>query len=320
MTLLQAAEKIALIRAEIEKKMVGQETLVSLALISLVAGGHVLVEGAPGLGKTLLVRCIAAALGGTSARVQFTPDLMPSDITGNVLFDARALDFIMREGPVFTNILIADEINRAPAKTQAALFEAMQEGQVSLDGKTRALPRPFMVLATENPLEHEGTYPLPDAQKDRFLLKVIVDYPAFDEEGAMLSRVLADDDGGAALSVAGVGAVTSPSEFAEVQACARSVVIAPRVLDYALRLVRATRDNPNAQYGAGPRGGLALLRAARARALIAGRDFTLPDDVKALAVPALAHRVALTAESEFTGGTAEKVIEDVIARTEAPRT
>ena len=209
---LAAGEKLTALRKEIAKALVGQDELVEHALITLIAGGHLLVEGAPGLGKTLLVRSLARAIGGASNRVQFTPDLMPSDITGNIMLDAAKGQFITKQGPVFTNLFIADEINRAPAKTQAALFEAMQEYQVSLDGVSHRLPRPFMTLATENPFEHEGTYPLPDAQKDRFLMKVTVDYPPFAEEKAMVKQVIAGVSGGAELSVEAVGAVMSVEE------------------------------------------------------------------------------------------------------------
>ena len=306
------------IRAEISKVFVGQKNLVDHTLITLLAGGHLLIEGVPGLGKTLLVRALSRALGGESRRVQFTPDLMPSDITGNVMLDVREGKFITRKGPVFTNIFIADEINRSPAKTQAALFEAMQEFQVSLDGTACPLPDPFMVLATENPFEHEGTYPLPDAQKDRFLMKLLIDYPDSEDEKAMVTRVLSGSSG-AEISLAGVEPVLDPKEFIMIRSLAASIRKDPAVIDYAVRLVRATRNNPVMETGAGPRGSLALIRCARSRALLQGRDFIIPDDIKALAIPALRHRITLSAESELEGLDEKRAIENLCARIEAPR-
>jgi MoxR-like ATPase len=313
-----AAAKIEQVRAEIAKVFIGQSQLVEYSLITLIAGGHLLVEGAPGLGKTLLVRALANAIGGDSKRVQFTPDLMPSDITGNIMLDMVTGKFVTRKGPIFTNLFIADEINRAPAKTQAALFEAMQEFQVSLDGEARHIPEPFMVLATENPFEHEGTYPLPDAQKDRFLMKIIASYPSLDEEKDMVSRVLAGNCG-AELSVAAVNTVLDCGAFAAIKTLAANIRVDPLVIDYAARLCAVTRGNAALACGAGPRGSLALIRCARARALLYGRDFTLPDDVKALAVPVLAHRLTLSAESELEGLSGGQIIDALLAKTQAPR-
>jgi MoxR-like ATPase len=317
-TVENAGEALDAVRGELGKVFIGQRDLVDHALITLLAGGHLLVEGVPGLGKTLLVRALARAIGGESRRVQFTPDLMPSDITGNIMLDAVTGRFTTKKGPVFTNLFIADEINRAPAKTQAALFEAMQEFQVSLDGLSYPLPEPFMVLATQNPYEHEGTYPLPDAQKDRFLMKILADYPSLEEEKLMVSRVLAGGTG-AELSTAGVGAALDPAGFAALRDLASGIRTDPAVIDYAVRLTAATRELPALETGAGPRGSLALIRSARARALLEKRDFVLPDDIKALARPVLAHRVSLSAESELEGLTEARVIEQLLARIEAPR-
>ena len=317
-TIESAAAVIESLRSEIAKAFIGQKELVEQIMITLLAGGHILVEGVPGLGKTLLVRSIAQAMGGDSKRVQFTPDLMPSDITGNIVLSSSTGDFITKKGPVFTHLFIADEINRAPAKTQAALFEAMQEFQVSLDGVGHPLPKPFMVLATQNPYEHEGTYPLPDAQKDRFLMKVLANYPEKEEEKEMVSRILSDDTG-AELSVSAVSQVISPKEFVTIQNLASSLRIDPSIIDYSVRLVATTRSEPSLQAGAGPRGSLALIRCARGKALISGRDFVLPDDIKAVSLQVLAHRITLSAESELEGLTEARVIENIIAKTEAPR-
>jgi len=313
-----AALKLEQVKSEIAKAFIGQKQLVDHALITLIAGGHLLVEGVPGLGKTLLVRAMAKAVGGDSKRIQFTPDLMPSDITGNITLDPATGKFVTRKGPVFTNFLVADEINRAPAKTQAALFEAMQEFQVSLDGESHSLPAPFMVLATQNPFEHEGTYPLPDAQKDRFLMKVIAAYPPIDEEKTMVTQILTGDTG-AQLSISGVNTVLDTDTFTAIKNLAASLRTDPLVIDYAVRMTAATRETPAVETGAGPRGSLALIRCARARALLLGRDFTLPDDVKALANVVLAHRLTLSAESELEGLSAKRVIENLVQKIEAPR-
>jgi len=317
-TIESAAVVIESLKKEIAKAFIGQKELVENIIITLLAGGHILVEGVPGLGKTLLVRAIAQAMGGDSKRVQFTPDLMPSDITGNIMLNSSTGDFITKKGPVFTHLFIADEINRAPAKTQAALFEAMQEFQVSLDGVSHPLPKPFMVLATQNPYEHEGTYPLPDAQKDRFLMKIIADYPEKEEEKEMVFSILSGGTG-AKLSVSAVSQIISPKEFIDIQNLTSSIKVDASIIDYAVRLVVSTRTEPSLQAGAGPRGSLALIRCARGKALMHGRDFILPDDIKAVALPVLAHRVTLSAESELEGLTEARIIENIISKTEAPR-
>ncbi|MCL2442662.1 MAG: MoxR family ATPase [Treponema sp.] len=313
-----AALKLEQVKNEIAKAFIGQKQLVDNALITGIAGGHLLVEGVPGLGKTLLVRAIAKTIGGDSKRVQFTPDLMPADITGNIMLDPVSGKFVTRKGPIFTNLFIADEINRAPAKTQAALFEAMQEFQVTLDGESCGLPSPFMVLATQNPFEHEGTYPLPDAQKDRFLMKLIADYPDFEEEKTMITHILTGEIG-AELSISSVNTVLDTSDFTAIKNLAAESRVDPLIVDYVARITIATRKTPAVETGAGPRGGLALIRCARARALMQGRDFTLPDDIKALAVDVLAHRLTLSAESELEGVSARRIIENLLLKIEAPK-
>ncbi|AEF82759.1 AAA family ATPase [Leadbettera azotonutricia] len=314
----EACAVLERIRTEIGKVFIGQKDLVEHALIAFLAGGHLLVEGVPGLGKTLLVRALAKAIGGESKRVQFTPDLMPSDITGNIMLDVKEGKFITRKGPVFVNVFIADEINRSPAKTQAALFEAMQEFQVSLDGTAYPLPDPFMVLGTENPYEHEGTYPLPDAQKDRFLMKLLVDYPDFNDEKAMVTQVL-QDSSGAELCLEGVSTVLSPEGFTRLRKLVSQIRTDAAVVDYAVRLAAATRNDPSMETGAGPRGSLALVRCARGRALLEGRDFVIPDDIQALAVPVLMHRIVISAESELEGFDEVRAVENLLTKIEAPR-
>jgi MoxR-like ATPase len=315
---LNAAQLLEQVKNEISKAFIGQRQLVDHALITLIAGGHLLVEGVPGLGKTLLVRSLAKAIGGESKRVQFTPDLMPADITGNIMLDPATGKFITRKGPIFANLFIADEINRAPAKTQAALFEAMQEFQITLDGESHRLPPPFMVLATQNPFEHEGTYPLPDAQKDRFLMKIIADYPGIEEEKTMVTQVL-NGDTGAELSIAAVNTVLGTEEFTAIKKTAASLKVDPLVVDYAVRITAATRETPAVETGAGPRGSLSLIRCARSRALLQGRDFVLPDDIKAIATEVLAHRLTLSAESELEGLSEKRVIENIMSKIEAPK-
>lgn len=313
-----AAEQAEALRTEIHRALVGQGPVVGQVLAAFLAGGHVLLEGVPGLGKTLLVRALATTFQGAFARIQFTPDLMPSDVTGHAMWDMKSEQFHLRRGPVFTNLLLADEVNRAPAKTQAALLEVMQEQQVSLEGRTLPVEAPFMVLATQNPIEQEGTYPLPEAQLDRFLLKVRMDYPEAAEEVALVRQVTTDTVGDA-LRVDGVRPLMGAAEVLELQRLAATVRVDDAVLDYAVRIVRATRQWPGIALGAGPRGAIALVRTARAQALLEGRDFATPDDVKAMALPALRHRIQRSPETEIEGLGSDDLLLALLAKVPAPR-
>jgi MoxR-like ATPase len=314
----QAAKIAVAMRAEIAKALVGQEQVVEQAICALLAGGHVLVEGVPGLGKTLLVLALARTISGKFSRIQFTPDLMPADVTGHTLYDPKNQAFTTRRGPVFANLLLADEINRAPAKTQAALLEVMQEGQVTIEGESHPLEPPFMVLATQNPIEQEGTYALPEAQLDRFLLKVRIDYPSQPQEIDMVRQVTHGKVGDR-LDVEQVAALVKPATVVSLQTIAASVACEDQVTDYAIRLVRATRSWPGVSVGAGPRGGIALVRLARASALLAGRDYVTPDEVKRMALPALRHRVVPSPELELEGRDADAILKGILDKVEAPR-
>ena len=316
---LQQAHEISnAMQTQIARAVVGQKDAVDQVLAALFAGGHVLIEGVPGLGKTLLVRALAKTFGGSYARIQFTPDLMPADVTGHTIYDPRAGAFTTRRGPVFTQLLLADEINRAPAKTQAALLEVMQEGQVTIEGMSHALAPPFMVLATQNPIEQEGTYALPEAQLDRFLLKVRIDYPPLEEELAMLKRITAAQVG-EKLNVEQVGTLIQPEHVVGLQSLAAAVAVDDAVHDYVVRIVRTTRTWNGVSAGAGPRGSIAFVRAARARALMAGRSFVTPDDVKAMALPALRHRVTPAPELEIEGHTSDSLLKALLDKVQAPR-
>jgi MoxR-like ATPase len=307
---------LAAVRAEIAKAVVGQDQVVTGLLIALVAGGHVLLEGVPGVAKTLLVRSLAAALNLSAKRLQFTPDLMPGDVTGSLVYDARTAEFEFRMGPVFTNILLADEINRTPPKTQAALLEAMEERQVSVEGRPRPLPDPFLVAATQNPVEYEGTYPLPEAQLDRFLLKLIVGVPERDAEIDLLARHAAGFD---PRDLSAIRPVASTADLAAARKAVGAVRVSPEVTGYVVDLCRATRQSPSLRLGASPRGATALLATSRAWAWLAGRDYVIPDDVKALVRPALRHRVQLHPEAELEGVTPEGVLDRVLSAVAVPR-
>nr|WP_293774546.1 MoxR family ATPase [Sporichthya sp.] len=314
----RAHAALVALRAEVGKAVVGQDAAVTGLVIALICRGHVLLEGVPGIAKTLLVRTFCRALDLKTTRVQFTPDLMPGDITGSLIYDARSAEFSFRPGPVFTNLLLADEINRTPPKTQASLLEAMEERQVSVDGTPRPLPDPFLVAATQNPVEYEGTYPLPEAQLDRFLLKLVMPLPSRVDEIAVLQRHAGGFDP-RNLEAAGVGPVANARDLAIAQAAARTVAVREDIVGYIVDVCRATRESPAVRLGVSPRGATALLAASRAWAWLSGRDYVLPDDVKALARPALRHRIGLRAEAELEGATTEGVLDQVLANVPVPR-
>jgi MoxR-like ATPase len=313
-----ARDALEQVRREIGRIIVGQEGVISGLVTALLVRGHVLLEGVPGVAKTLLVTTLAQSLDLRSARVQFTPDLMPADVTGQTILDRSGDGFRFREGPVFTNLLLADEINRTPPRTQAALLEAMQERQVSVDGVGRPLPEPFLVVATQNPVEHEGTYPLPEAQLDRFLFKLHVPYPSRAEELDIVGRHATGTDA-AGLIGASVTAVAGAGELAAARAAVQEVTVSEEVRGYLVDLVRATREAPAIALGVSPRGATMLLHAAKAWAWLAGRSYVTPDEVKAIAKPTLRHRLALRPELELEGADADGVLDGLLASVPVPR-
>ncbi|MFD8740554.1 AAA family ATPase [Streptomyces sp. NPDC059618] len=313
-----ARSSLEALRTEIAKAVVGQDPAVTGLVVALLCRGHVLLEGVPGVAKTLLVRALASALELDTKRVQFTPDLMPSDVTGSLVYDARTAEFSFQPGPVFTNLLLADEINRTPPKTQASLLEAMEERQVTVDGTPRPLPEPFLVAATQNPVEYEGTYPLPEAQLDRFLLKLTIPLPSRQDEIDVLTRH-SEGFNPRDLRAAGLRPVAGAADLEAARAAVAKTAVSPEITGYVVDLCRATRQSPSLTLGVSPRGATALLSTARAWAWLTGRDYVIPDDVKALALPTLRHRVQLRPEAEMEGVTADSVINAILAHVPVPR-
>ncbi|MEJ6647007.1 MAG: MoxR family ATPase [Akkermansiaceae bacterium] len=306
------------LREEVSKVVFGQDETVVQVVAALLAGGHVLLEGKPGLGKTHMVLALASTFGGNFGRIQFTPDMMPSDITGFTLFDMKSQTFKTRRGPVFTNLLLADEINRAPAKTQAALLEVMQEQQVTIDGESLPVAPPFMCFATQNPIEQEGTYPLPEAQLDRFLVKVVIDYPSLEDERRVVSEVTAQA-GGKGVDPRQVEQVCNSEIIIEAQRLTAQAKVVPEVIDYALRMTRHTREAPGLSLGAGTRGAISLVQLAKAYAVIEGRDYVIPDDIKRAAIPVFRHRVHVAPEVAISGQRVDDLLIQALESVEAPR-
>lgn len=298
----------------IETVIVGKRGTVELTVAGFLSGGHILIEDIPGVGKTMLARALAKTVGGSFKRVQFTPDLLPADVTGSSMYNQAEGNFVFQEGPVFANVVLADEINRATPKSQAALLECMEEFQVTVDGVTHELPRPFFVMATENPIEYEGTYSLPEAQVDRFIIRVSIGYPSGEDEVEILTRQIKRHP------IETVKPVLGPEEAAALQAAVRDVYLDEVLKDYIVALVGKTREHPDLELGASPRGSLALMRCSQALAAIEGRDYVIPDDIKRVAVPALAHRLILKSEQLVQGVPAARVVEEILRSIPAPTT
>jgi MoxR-like ATPase len=313
------SEVLTRARSEVAKVIIGQEEVIDFALIAIFTNHHALVEGVPGVAKTLLVRTLARVLGCTYNRIQFTPDLMPADITGTNVFNMQRNEFSLVQGPVFTTFLLADEINRAPAKTQAALLQAMQERRVTIDRETHPLDPNFTVFATQNPVEYEGTYPLPEAQKDRFMLKIPMRYPNREQELSLASRMLGPESPEAVLGAGLVQPVIDAEDLGELRSALEAMIVGEEIVSYLVDLVRATREHDAVLVGAGPRATQALLLASRAGAALQGRDFTTPDDVKSLAIPVLEHRLVLRPEYEIEGVTVAEVIGQILEKVAVPR-
>jgi len=313
-----AQELTQSITNQIGKVLIGQDEVIRQVIVCLIAGGHVLIEGVPGLGKTLLVKALAKTFSGQESRIQFTPDLMPSDVTGHAIFNMKEERFEVRKGPVFTNLLLADEINRAPAKTQAALLEVMQERQVTIEGESFTVDTPFMVLATQNPVEQDGTYPLPEAELDRFMLKILVDYPDESSEITLVRNQVAPGKS-TSLDVGDVQAVVTPEQILSLRETAAGVLVDDQVLKYAVGLVRISREMVGIHTGASPRASIALVASARVNAMLQGRDFTTPDDVKSQLLPILRHRLQLSPDREIEGQTTDDVLLELMRSVEAPR-
>lgn len=316
-TLAQAKTAIDAVRSNIREVFVGQQVAMDTALVALFSGGHILLEGVPGLGKTLFVRALSQSLDISFGRVQFTPDLMPADVLGHSMFDMKTSEFKVKRGPAFTNLLLADEINRAPAKTQSALLEVMQEQQITIDGESIPLESPFMVLATQNPLDQEGTYPLPEAELDRFMMKVILDYPEEDEELKLLklnTQAMSNER-----KVDELNAIMNAPLIADVRELVSTVTVHDALYDYAVRIIRASRGFPGVLHGAGVRGSINLVKAAKAVAVMDGRDYVTPDDIKSNAAAILRHRLILSADLELDGGNEEQVVEAILTTVDAPR-
>ena len=311
-------ELIGAIRGEVRKAVVGQDDVVGQFLIALLVGGHVLLEGVPGVAKTLTAKSLAQSINADFKRIQFTPDLMPSDVVGTNVFNVKTQDFSLKEGPVFTDILLADEINRTPPKTQASLLEAMQERRVTIDGIGRPLSPLFIVFATQNPLDYEGTYPLPEAQVDRFLIKVLMDYPTADQEMQLLNRVHQGFDAHE-LSTVGLQGVTGKDAILRAREAVKNVTVSEGMVRYIYQIIARTRNMANLTLGASPRAGIALLECSKALAAMNGRDYIIPEDVKAMAPPVLRHRLLLRAESEMEGLRADDVIRSLLGAVEVPR-
>ena len=304
------------IRTELNKVIVGQYKMLDLILIGLLCDGHILIEGVPGVAKTLTAKLVAKVIDVDFSRIQFTPDLMPSDVIGTTIYNSKEGEFKFKPGPVFSNIILIDEINRAPAKTQAALFEVMEERQVTVDGVTHEMRFPFIILATQNPIEQEGTYRLPEAQLDRFIFKIDVQYPSLQEEIAILNG----QHGRTQLELLnGISKIVSPADVQHFRSLVQSIIVEPRLIEYIARIINETRNNPALYLGASPRASLALLRASKANAAIKGRDFVTPEDIKEMASPVLRHRIILTPEKEMEGITEDELIDSILKSVEVPR-